>query len=153
MIRCSMRWHSIKQYDRVHLDWRLKNAKVSIHLRTENWGWREHYFTFGAEEQEDPGATGGLVVAGQVEHLRLRGPADLPGEPGGLGIEILRDGPRALKQTAPNLSIFQQTSNDEIAHCSTTCDRMMHVCGGWDVTSTRSPCRRLRSGAKAGPGR
>ena len=42
----------------------------------------------------------------------------------------LRDRPRALKQTAPNLSIFQQTSNDEIAHCSTTCDRIMHVCGG-----------------------
>ena len=41
---------------------------------------------------------------------------------------FIRDRPRALKQTAPNLSIFQQTSNDEIAHCSTTCDRIMHVC-------------------------
>ena len=50
--------------------------------------------------------------------------------------QILRDRPRALKQTAPNLSIFQQTSDDEIAHCSTTCDRLMHVCRGWNVRST-----------------
>ena len=48
-----------------------------------------------------------------------------------------------LKQTAPNLSIFQRTSNDEIAYCSTTCDRMMHVCGGWDVRSTL--CSSLKS--------
>ena len=48
----------------------------------------------------------------------------------------IRDRPRARKQTAPNLSIVQQTSNNEIAHCSTTCDRIMHVYGGWDVRST-----------------
>ena len=64
------------------------------------------------------------AVSARKRNLELVGPA-------------IRDRPRALKQTAPNLSIFQQTSNDEIAHCSTTCDRIMHVCGGWDVRRFR----------------